>query len=54
MSAHRPAGPAYVPPPGHQTFLLPDLGEGLTEAEIVTWLVEDGDVIVVDQIVVGA
>lgn len=52
MSAHRPAGPAYVPPPGHQTFLLPDLGEGLTEAEIVTWLVEDGDVIVVDQIVV--
>jgi 2-oxoisovalerate dehydrogenase E2 component (dihydrolipoyl transacylase) len=33
-------------------FLLPDLGEGLTEAEIVTWLVAEGDVIVIDQPVV--
>jgi pyruvate dehydrogenase E2 component (dihydrolipoamide acetyltransferase) len=33
-------------------FLLPDLGEGLTEAEIVAWLVAPGDVIVVDQVVV--
>jgi 2-oxoisovalerate dehydrogenase E2 component (dihydrolipoyl transacylase) len=31
-----------------QTFLLPDLGEGLTEAEIVRWLVEVGDVVAVD------
>lgn len=35
-----------------QTFLLPDLGEGLTEAEIVRWLVAEGDEIRVDQPVV--
>ena len=35
----------------HQ-FLLPDLGEGLTEAEIVTWLVAPGDIVAVDQPVV--
>ncbi|GLY95348.1 dihydrolipoamide acetyltransferase family protein [Actinoplanes sp. NBRC 103695] len=34
------------------TFLLPDLGEGLTEAEIVRWLVAEGDVVAVDQAVV--
>ncbi|MHB1172127.1 MAG: dihydrolipoamide acetyltransferase family protein [Lacisediminihabitans sp.] len=33
-------------------FLLPDLGEGLTEAEIVSWLVEPGDTVVIDQPVV--
>ncbi|MCU1686990.1 MAG: bkdC2 [Amycolatopsis sp.] len=33
-------------------FLLPDLGEGLTEAVIVQWLVSAGDVIVTDQPVV--
>jgi 2-oxoisovalerate dehydrogenase E2 component (dihydrolipoyl transacylase) len=30
-------------------FLLPDLGEGLTEAELVNWLVSVGDEICVDQ-----
>ena len=35
-----------------EQFLLPDLGEGLTEAEIVSWLVAPGDTIVVDQPVV--
>ncbi|WP_265443017.1 dihydrolipoamide acetyltransferase family protein [Flexivirga meconopsidis] len=35
-----------------QTFNLPDLGEGLTEAEVVEWLVGDGDEVVVDQHVV--
>ena len=32
-----------------QVFLLPDLGEGLVEAEIVRWLVEVGDTVRVDQ-----
>ena len=30
-------------------FLLPDLGEGLTEAEIVAWHVRAGDTVMVDQ-----
>jgi 2-oxoisovalerate dehydrogenase E2 component (dihydrolipoyl transacylase) len=30
-------------------FLMPDLGEGLTEGEINRWLVAEGDVVVVDQ-----
>ncbi|MFI6941468.1 dihydrolipoamide acetyltransferase family protein [Streptomyces sp. NPDC050418] len=33
-------------------FKLPDLGEGLTEAEIVRWLVSVGEVVAVDQPVV--
>ncbi|MGQ4414613.1 dihydrolipoamide acetyltransferase family protein [Streptomyces sp. SAS_269] len=33
-------------------FKLPDLGEGLTEAEIVRWLVRVGDVVAIDQPVV--
>lgn len=33
-------------------FKLPDLGEGLTEAEIVRWLVAVGDVVEIDQPVV--
>ena len=33
-------------------FLLPDLGEGLAEAEIVTWHVQVGDTVTVDQPVV--
>ena len=35
-----------------QTFLLPDLGEGLTEASVVQWLVAEGDAVAVDQPVV--
>jgi pyruvate dehydrogenase E2 component (dihydrolipoamide acetyltransferase) len=32
-------------------FVLPDLGEGLTEGEIASWLVEIGDTVEVDQAV---
>lgn len=32
-----------------KVFLLPDLGEGLTEADLVNWLVAEGDAIAVDQ-----
>ena len=32
-----------------KTFLLPDLGEGLAEAELVKWLVAVGDTVVIDQ-----
>lgn len=33
-------------------YLLPDVGEGLTEAEIVTWKVKVGDVIAINDVVV--
>jgi pyruvate dehydrogenase E2 component (dihydrolipoamide acetyltransferase) len=33
-------------------FLLPDLGEGLTEAEIISWYVQVGDVVTIDQVIV--
>ncbi|MEV4921795.1 dihydrolipoamide acetyltransferase family protein [Streptomyces roseoverticillatus] len=38
--------------PEVKEFRLPDLGEGLTEAEIVRWLVEVGEVVEIDQPVV--
>jgi 2-oxoisovalerate dehydrogenase E2 component (dihydrolipoyl transacylase) len=33
-------------------FLLPDVGEGLTEAEIVAWKVKTGDVVEINQVLV--
>lgn len=35
-----------------QVFLLPDVGEGLTEAEILRWFVQPGDVVTVNQTIV--
>jgi 2-oxoisovalerate dehydrogenase E2 component (dihydrolipoyl transacylase) len=35
-----------------QIFRLPDLGEGLTEAEVLDWRVKVGDTVTIDQIVV--
>ena len=35
-----------------KTFLLPDVGEGLTEAEILSWHVKPGDAVVVNQTIV--
>lgn len=35
-----------------QDFLLPDVGEGLTEAEIVSWKVAPGDTVVINQVLV--
>jgi 2-oxoisovalerate dehydrogenase E2 component (dihydrolipoyl transacylase) len=33
-------------------FKLPDVGEGLTEAEIVSWKVEEGDTVEINQVIV--
>ncbi|MFD6057408.1 dihydrolipoamide acetyltransferase family protein [Rhodococcus wratislaviensis] len=37
--------------PTVKTFLLPDLGEGLTDAELLTWLVKVGDTVMLNQII---
>jgi 2-oxoisovalerate dehydrogenase E2 component (dihydrolipoyl transacylase) len=37
---------------GTREFILPDLGEGLTEAELISWKVAEGDEVHVDQMVV--
>jgi len=48
-----PHGPETADDHGEvQTFVLPDLGEGLTEAEILAWRVAEGDEVGVDDIVV--
>src|SRR6476661_8637480 len=35
-----------------QTFAMPDVGEGLTEAEVLSWLVAVGDSLTVNQVMV--
>ena len=37
---------------GARSFLLPDLGEGLTEAEVVAWHVTPGDTVTLNQVLV--
>ncbi len=36
----------------NKEFKLPDVGEGLTEADIVSWHVKPGDVVVINQVIV--
>jgi 2-oxoisovalerate dehydrogenase E2 component (dihydrolipoyl transacylase) len=36
----------------HSDFPLPDVGEGLTEAEIVSWKVKPGDTVTINQVLV--
>lgn len=36
----------------NQTFLLPDLGEGLADAEIAAWMVKVGDTVAIDDVIV--
>lgn len=43
------AGPSAA---GTRDFILPDLGEGLTEAELISWKIAVGDDVHVDQMVV--
>ncbi len=38
--------------PQLQRFALPDVGEGLTEADIVAWRVAPGDTVTVNQVIV--
>jgi 2-oxoisovalerate dehydrogenase E2 component (dihydrolipoyl transacylase) len=49
-AAHTPAA-VSAPAAGKVTedFLLPDIGEGIVECEVVDWLVKEGDVIAEDQ-----
>ncbi|MAX33630.1 MAG: dihydrolipoamide acetyltransferase [Halomonadaceae bacterium] len=43
---------AITPPAGAVDFILPDIGEGIVECEIVEWRIQEGDEIAEDQPVV--
>ncbi|MBM9468830.1 dihydrolipoamide acetyltransferase family protein [Nakamurella leprariae] len=48
----RPPAPVASSTPGVEVFPLPDVGEGLTEAEVLTWHVAVGDQVTVNQMLV--
>jgi pyruvate/2-oxoglutarate/acetoin dehydrogenase E1 component/pyruvate/2-oxoglutarate dehydrogenase complex dihydrolipoamide acyltransferase (E2) component len=53
QGVRRPGSASPVEPAaGDRTFLLPDLGEGLAEAEVLEWTVAVGDTVTHDQTVV--
>ena len=37
-----------------KTYTMPDPGEGLTEAEVVSWLVSPGDTVKINDVFGGA
>src|SRR5690606_35843462 len=45
------AEPGRLGPMSTREFRLPDLGEGLTESDIVEWKVAEGDVVELNQII---
>ena len=46
-----PASQASVAGTSVEEFLLPDIGEGIVECELVEWLVQEGDTVVEDQLI---
>src|SRR5690606_4250397 len=48
-TAHSPTD--RIPVMSTLTFTLPDVGEGLTEAEIVTWKVAPGDTVAINDVI---